>query len=143
MNNCKSPKNEKHNLKEYEMIRANGGVSNWPMFIIEDYPCKSYREATLRERLWCDVLHADMNTNCPGRSLKEWRQQKIVCECGRSVPINHISEHKKSRRHLNFVVQQNSDKSIHQTISQGLRLIRILDRHVQSAELQTVVKIQI
>jgi hypothetical protein len=53
---CKNPK--KNKLKLYQVIIANGGWENWSMIEIEKYPCK---DATRRERYWCEVLNANLN----------------------------------------------------------------------------------
>jgi group I intron endonuclease len=35
--------------------------------------------------------------------IKEYRKQKINCDCGSIVGINNISEHKKSKKHKNYL----------------------------------------
>lgn len=60
-------------IKVYAMIRENGGWDNFEMTKIERYPCKSLREATLRERYWCEQLNANMNYVLPTRSKEEYR----------------------------------------------------------------------
>ena len=34
--------------------------------------CNDINEASARERYWYELLHANLNTNCPGRNVKEY-----------------------------------------------------------------------
>jgi len=71
---CNNVKNKKHNLKVYRMIRENGNWENWTMIEIEKYPCDDGNEAGSRERYWYEVLSANLNSNVPNRSDKEYRE---------------------------------------------------------------------
>lgn len=61
-------------LKVYEMIRSNGGWDNWVMIMINEYNCKDKLEASKLEREWYEKLNAKLNTQCPNRTLPEYRQ---------------------------------------------------------------------
>ena len=71
---CNLPSNKEYNQKKYQFIRANGGWNEWVMLKIEDYPCKDVYEATNRERYWFKELKSKLNTNEPGRTGKEYRE---------------------------------------------------------------------
>lgn len=62
--------NEKSNV--YEFIRVKGGWENWSMLEIEKYPCNNFNEACSRERYWLETLNANLNSNVPNRTVKEW-----------------------------------------------------------------------
>jgi len=71
---CNYPNNKKYNQKIYKTIRDNGNWDNWEMIEIEKYPCNDGNEATARERYWYETLNANMNSNVPNRSQKEYQQ---------------------------------------------------------------------
>jgi len=75
-NACCNPNNKHYNLKVYQFIRENGGWDQWEMILIEKYPCKDEPEAIVRERYWKRELNATLNTQEPGRTSKEYYQDK-------------------------------------------------------------------
>jgi hypothetical protein len=131
--NCYNEKNKSHNLKVYKTIRENGGWDNWTMMSIENFPCNDVNEATKRERYWYEELNADLNMRNPNRNItdssknyyethkeiiaekakikyennkeiiKEKRKEKITCECGKITSNQHLSRHKKTIKHQNFI----------------------------------------
>ena len=76
------PRDEDYNLKVYQFIRENGGWDQWEMILIEKYPCDDVDQARARERYWKKELNATLNTNEPGRTQKEWREdnKEILAE---------------------------------------------------------------
>jgi len=74
---CNDEKGKKYHLKIYEIMRANGGFNNWKMILIEDYPCKSKREAEQREQYHIDLLVEKMNTI---NAFTENQYQKLIEE---------------------------------------------------------------
>ena len=58
---CTNQKDRRHNLKVYKMIRDNGGWDSFSMVKIEDFPCKSGRDAECREDELMRELKANMN----------------------------------------------------------------------------------
>jgi len=72
---CNNENSKKYNCKIYQTIRENGGWENWYMIEIEKYPCNDLNEATKRERYWYEELNADMNSNYPNRTQKEYQEQ--------------------------------------------------------------------
>jgi len=55
---CNNEKDKKHNLKIYQIIRENGGWSNWNTLVVEEFPCKDKYEACKREREVFEELYA-------------------------------------------------------------------------------------
>ena len=68
---CYLETHKNYNFKLYQMIRDNGGWSNWSMIEIEKYPCTDSNEARARERYWYEILNANLNTVCPFLSEEE------------------------------------------------------------------------
>jgi len=68
---CNNEKNKAHNFKIYQIIRQNGGWSNWSMLLIETFPCKDKHEACKREREIFEELDAKMNMVKPYRTQEE------------------------------------------------------------------------
>tara|TARA_R110002050_G_scaffold299687_2_gene466012 strand:+ start:32 stop:544 length:513 start_codon:yes stop_codon:yes gene_type:complete len=123
---CCNIKNECYNLKVYKYIRENGGWNNWIMILIEKYPCDNVYEAIARERYWKKELKATLNTQEPGRTDQQYRQdnkeknykqsieyynknkeiicenrkEKIICECGAVIRKDGVIRHYKSNKHI-------------------------------------------
>ena len=67
-------KDKHHNLKIYQIIRENGGWSNWSMLLVEKFQCKDKYEACKREREIFEELGAKMNTRIPYITKEETKQ---------------------------------------------------------------------
>jgi hypothetical protein len=81
---CNNENNKKFNFKVYQMIRENGGWSNWSMIEIEKYPCLDGNEARLRERYWYEFLNGVLNSCVPGGiDIKEY--QKKYCDTNKKT----------------------------------------------------------
>jgi len=76
---CNKETAKNYNTKVYKTIRENGGWENWDMVFIEDYPCTNKFEASARERYYYELLKGSgsLNTNVPGRTVKEYYQDNI------------------------------------------------------------------
>ena len=72
---CHNEKNKGHNNKIYQIIRQNGGWSNWSMILVEEFPCKDKNEACKREREILEELDAKMNVLRPYRTQEEAKEQ--------------------------------------------------------------------
>jgi hypothetical protein len=70
--NCNNEKNKNYNFNVYQFIRNNGGWNNWSMIMIEEYSCSSLLEATKRERELIEELKANLNSQVPSRTIKEY-----------------------------------------------------------------------
>jgi len=55
---CNNEKNRHHNLKIYQIIRQNGGWSNWSMILVEKFPCEDKYQACKKEREIVEELDA-------------------------------------------------------------------------------------
>jgi len=95
--------NENNNLKVYQYIRENGGFENFEMVIIEEYPSDNKKEANKRERFWIEKLKANLNSNIPTRTVKEYHKEKIICECGCEILKKHLKRHQESKKHINLM----------------------------------------
>ena len=49
--------------KLYEYIKEHGGWKNFPIELIEAYPCKNNIELLKREAHWIKILKPTLNTN--------------------------------------------------------------------------------
>jgi len=47
---CNNEKDKGYNNKIYQIIRENGGWSNWSMILVEKFPCEDKHEACKKER---------------------------------------------------------------------------------------------
>tara|TARA_R100001230_G_scaffold11761_1_gene4857 strand:+ start:108 stop:404 length:297 start_codon:yes stop_codon:yes gene_type:complete len=96
------------------------------MKIYKYYPCQSKAELRMEaERVRCE-LNAKLNNNsCYGldknkrreynkqyqqanwkenyQTIKEYRNEKITCECGAIVSRHNMSCHRKTQKHLNYI----------------------------------------
>ena len=73
-NHC-SNHNSKYNNKLYQTIRSTGGINNWKFEIVETYTeCKSIDDARNRERYYIELLHANLNSYRPIRTLDEKKE---------------------------------------------------------------------
>jgi hypothetical protein len=76
--NCINPKSINYTLKLYEVIRENGGWSNWNMEIINFFECKDHYEARQKEQEYFILLNATLNSNelLPKENAKEKTKTK-------------------------------------------------------------------
>ena len=70
---CNKEGNEKYNLYVYQVIRENGGWSNWTMLKICDFSCDTKFELEVEERRHMEILGSDMNKRVPTQTQKEYR----------------------------------------------------------------------
>jgi hypothetical protein len=130
--NCNYTSRPHYNYKVYRFIRANGGIDNWEMDIIEEYPCENNLQLRIRERYWYDLMTPELNSSKPYVSreerkiidreyskkyrtkhkeyAKEYREKagKYNCKCG-SIVANltaSIKRHNNCGKHLNWLAIQ-------------------------------------
>lgn len=118
---CLYPSQNGHNCKVYQQIRANGGFDNWMVLLVEDYPCRGYEDAVVRERYWAEQFEADLNSNVPGRTIEEWQEDTrehrldfqreynsltITCDCGSQYRRGNKTNHLRTKKHRNFISSQ-------------------------------------
>ena len=70
---CNTETHPRYNYKIYQIIRANGGWSNWSMILIDVIPCGNSEEARKKERELYEQLNATMNNNKPNRTQQEYK----------------------------------------------------------------------
>jgi len=85
------------------------------MLIVEQYPCANAQELTLRERWWIENTPNCINKNIPGQTwqerrakrqdahdayMKEFRNQKYTCECGKTISRAEKARHERTAFHL-------------------------------------------
>jgi hypothetical protein len=76
---CINDKSLNYNCKLYQVIRNNGGWSNWSMEIINFFNCKDHYEARKKEQEYFVLLQATLNSiepmpkpkSIPEKSIKE------------------------------------------------------------------------
>jgi hypothetical protein len=73
---CNNLNNNKSHLYIYQIMRNNGGFSNWNMVLIEDYPCENRRQAEQREQYWKEFYQDNMGQNRAFRTEEQKIQQK-------------------------------------------------------------------
>ena len=120
---CNNENRKEYNRYVYKFIRENGGFNNWSMVLIKKYPdVKDMYELNHKERKWMRKLKATLNKNVPGNFLtigkieydKQYREtnkeklnekarEKIQCECGCMISRDHISKHRKSKKHQELI----------------------------------------
>ena len=130
---CNNPNDAGYEFKIYKVIRDNGGWNNWSMIEIEKFPCNDSNEARARERYWYEVLNANLNTDYPNRTEKEYRESNretikerqhdryirnreedlkqknkiIQCECGSHYTYSNKNKHiKQSKKHIEYITNQ-------------------------------------
>jgi len=128
---CTNENRKNYNLKVYKFIRDNGGWNNWDMILIEEHPCENISQKTKRERYWCEMLESSLNSDVPGRTDKEYREdykekitekqkeyqeihkkelaekakEKINCPCGSVLSRAGKVQHEKTKKHIQYINQ--------------------------------------
>jgi hypothetical protein len=126
---CMNKSSKGYNQKKYKIMRLNGGWYNWSMILIEYFPCNNKLEASAREYFYIELLNSDMNTQVPGRTSPQYRQDnrsilnerekvyyktnkdkilakqnaKFICECGGSYTRGNAIQHIKTKKHKNYI----------------------------------------
>jgi hypothetical protein len=132
---CLSNKSVNHKCKVYEIIRANGGWSNWKMEIINFFECKDLYEAKEKEQEYFILLNANLNSIEPMPKKKE-KKEKVIIKPEVAIIINTIvppfscsscnivtnnkkdfNKHLLTRKHLKCVNFQQIDEIIPKKIS--------------------------
>ena len=62
---CQDIHDKGYNWKIYKYIRQTGGMENWKMVKIEEYPCNNSLEASRKERFFIEYYNAKLNTMLP------------------------------------------------------------------------------
>ena len=117
----------KNKNKLYTFIKKNKGFDNFFFEILQDeIEFNNKNELRIIERFHIEdiSIKLTLNTEIPSRTVKEYRKEyskiyrqknkdiinnkkniKIICECGTIASKSNISQHKKSKKHINFINQ--------------------------------------
>lgn len=105
---------KKNELKVYQLIRDAGGWEKCEMVPIEEFDCEGQLQARIREEHWRREYNANMNTNKAYISVEEKKINqktnncvKHTCECGGKHTTQHISTHSRTKKHQDYLEQQN------------------------------------
>ena len=118
--NCHNSNCKEYHFNVYKHIRSDGGWENYNLYWIEDFPCSSKKQLVLRERHWIETKKPTLNSNIPGRSIKEWRKDNpnkvkqyemkrnvnIKCECGCIIQRQELARHKRSKKHIKLLLEK-------------------------------------
>jgi len=86
--------------KLYVFIRNNGGIDNWKIIKLEDYPCNTDVEQRLRERLYYELLEPSLNTERPYLFPSEKKRENIEYQRNiHSDPIKYKIHLEKMREY--------------------------------------------
>ena len=96
---CNNPNSNRHNLKLYKFIRANGGLDQWQFEIIEEQELNK-KEALNIENEYRMIYGATLNTQVPSRTKKEYHlaNKDIIIEQQKQYRLDnkeHILERNK------------------------------------------------
>jgi hypothetical protein len=109
---CNDEKNKDYKLKLYEVMRENGGFNNWKMILVEDYPCKSKREAEQREQYHMDLLVEKLNTNRAFQTRKQILEEVKEKAKEKEIIKEKAKEYyKQNKDKIKEYYQQNKDKA--------------------------------
>jgi len=64
----------KRDSKLYKYIREHGGIKDWEIETIEEFPCESLVEAKTREAFLIKELKSKLNSNVPNQNYVGWRK---------------------------------------------------------------------
>jgi hypothetical protein len=125
---CKRMDQHRHDYKKYLefntkhtmsiLIFKEYGIKNCFIELIEAKECISKDEQNKLEGDYIRKLHC-VNKCIPGRTDKEyrdehkndlsiWQKQKCNCICGNDYTKSNKSQHERSKKHLNFINQSQS-----------------------------------
>ncbi len=135
---CTNAKSSNYNCKLYEVIRNNGGWSNWKMEIINFFDCKDHYEARKKEQEYFNLLNATLNSIEPMPKPKvispiENKEVKnkvdiLGCKCNFYCSNCNYTTCRKSQyeRHLSTVKHNTNKNSSWQekTSSKVLKLFK-------------------
>jgi hypothetical protein len=109
---CNNKNNKHYNINVYKTIRDYGGWDAFSMVLVEPFACNNNRELEARERYWYDYYssfgYLMLNKQVPNRSHNEYNLQRLTCECGIESCNRNIANHRKTKRHQDLILKQQS-----------------------------------
>jgi hypothetical protein len=122
---CINLKTMNYKCKVYEVIRNNGGWSNWKMEIVNFYNCRDHYEARKKEQEYFVSLNATLNSIEPMPKPKvivdkvvSTSTEKFFCEvcdfnCKKESEYNR---HLLTSKHINNCLNKNNEKKTKQFV---------------------------
>ena len=117
---CCNDKTANYKCKLYEVIRNNGGWTNWQMEIINLYNCHDHYEARQKEKEYFISLNATLNSIEPMPkpkpkeiSVKE-KKQPLYCDICNiyCASLTFFEQHNKTKKHIkNVAANVNTSKT--------------------------------
>ncbi len=87
-----NPRCTQYNTPVYIFIRANGGIENSEMILIETISCTTAIEARREERRHTEALQASLNCQVPSRTHKEY-----YAENRETISVKHKAYKKQNK----------------------------------------------
>ena len=87
----------------YRNIRKHNG--NYKIEIYKLFPCNNKIELFTEEQRVFKKLNANLNTY----ECKNYRHDKITCECGTTVRRDNYRRHQKCDKHIQFLIDQEKE----------------------------------
>ena len=69
------------------------GIENFKIELIEEVKCDSKQDLKTIEGTYIKQF-GNLNNNMAGRTIKEWRQLKDLCQCGKHFTLPNRNKHK-------------------------------------------------
>ena len=99
---CNNVNDKGYNNYKYKFIREHGGIDNWSMIIIKEFPCNSNRELECEERVQMDLLGGELNTYRPFVTEEERKESNNNrCKEYRELNKDKIKEYHKEYKKNN------------------------------------------
>ena len=103
-----------YNYEKNQYIRSiisQGGTIS--IHLIENYPCDNKNDLLYRERYHIETIQPHCNVNRPIITQEEYKQykkknsgEKNICKCGSTYTNSHKSDHEKTIRHIDYIMNQ-------------------------------------
>lgn len=111
---CLSATSVNHKLKVYQVIRANGGWTNWKMEIINFFDSKDHYEARQKEQEYFVSLQATLNSVEPIPKPKEANPLLCCTTCNIKFNTSKLMEcHNKTDKHKKNIERNDTTKDNH------------------------------
>ena len=92
-------------------IISQGGTIS--IHLIENYSCNNKKDLLYRERYHMQRFYPLYNVNRPIISEEEYKKyrktysgEKNICKCGSTYTNSHKSDHEKTIRHIDYIMNQ-------------------------------------
>jgi hypothetical protein len=124
---CVNPKSANYKLKLYNVIRENGGWTNWQMDIIAYHHCKDHYDARTKEQEYFISYNATLNSIEPMPRLKCEKQLIVPSVKNNNVQCTHLcdvcdyatnskkdyNKHIHTRKHIRLITDKSSSTPVY------------------------------